>query len=122
MSTNALLAAILMQVETGNRPLVGDHGRAIGPLQVHAAAVADVNRAFGTTYKHADMMDRDAAVAVLDRYLWLYAQPRRLGRAVTDEDRARIWNGGPNGWKKKATEAYAKRVAKQLSRRSAGRK
>ena len=30
MSTNAILAALLMQVETGNRPIVGDNeiGRA----------------------------------------------------------------------------------------------
>ena len=89
MSTNAILAAVLMQVETNNRPLIGDNGRAIGPLQVHAGAVADVNRAFGTRYRHRDMMDRAAATAVLDRYLWLYAQPRRLGRPVTDADRAR---------------------------------
>ena len=115
-NTNAILASILMQVETGNRPLIGDNGRAIGPLQVHAAAVADVNRAFGTTYKHRDMMDRDAAVAVFDRYLWLYAQPRRLGRPVTDEDRARIWNGGPNGWKRKATLGYAAKYRKEARR------
>lgn len=114
--TNAILAALLMQVETGNRPLVGDNGRAIGPLQVHAGAVADVNRAFGTTYRHADMMDRATATAVLDRYLWIYAQPRRLGRAVTDEDRARIWNGGPNGWKRKATLAYAAKYRKEAKR------
>mgnify|MGYP003349418611 CR=1 FL=1 len=110
MSTNAILAALLMQVETGNRPIVGDNGRAIGPLQVHAGAVQDVNRAFGTSYKHRDMMDRAAATAVLDRYLWIYAQPKRLGRPVTDSDRARIWNGGPDGWRRAATLAYAERV------------
>ena len=110
MTTNAILASLLMQVETGNRPLVGDNGRALGPLQVHAGAVQDVNRAFGTRYRHADMMDRAASVAVLDRYLWLYAQPRRLGRAVTNEDRARIWNGGPDGWRRAATLPYLERV------------
>ena len=105
--TNSILAAALMMIETGNRPLVGDHGRAIGPLQVHAEAVQDVNRRFGTRYTLRDMMDRTKAAAVLDRYLWIYAQPSRLSRAVTDVDRARIWNGGPEGWRKKATLAYA---------------
>ena len=105
--TNSILAAALMLLETGNRPLVGDHGRAIGPLQVHAEAVADVNRRFGTRYRLNEMMDRRKAAAVLNGYLWIYATPARLGRAVTDMDRARIWNGGPSGWRKTATLAYA---------------
>lgn len=111
--TNAILAAALISIESGgNNQAVGDHGRAVGPLQVHAAAVADVNRAFGTHYTHAGMTNRAEAVAVLDRYLWLYARPERIGRPVTDEDRARIWNGGPDGWRRKATLAYAARFNK----------
>ena len=35
-----------------------------------------------------------------------YANEKRLGRKVTNEDRARIHNGGPNGYKKKATVGY----------------
>lgn len=38
-----------------------------------------------------------------------YAVERRLGRAVTPVDIARIHNGGPNGYKKKATLGYAKK-------------
>jgi hypothetical protein len=30
------------------------------------------------------------------------------------EDAARIWNGGPNGWKKKATDSYWQKVARAL--------
>ena len=33
---------------------------------------------------------------------------------VTDEDRARIWNGGPNGYKKQATVKYWKKVKEHL--------
>lgn len=111
--TNAILAAALIALESGgNNQAVGDHGRAVGPLQVHAAVVADVNRAFGTSYQHRRMTNRADAVAVLNRYLWLYARPERIGRAVTDEDRARIWNGGPDGWRRKATLAYVARFDK----------
>lgn len=110
MSTNAALAAALIMIESaGNDLAVGDRGTAIGPLQIRPAAVADVNRVFGTCYEHARMTNRTEAIAVMDRYLWIYAQPSRLGRPVTDVDRARIWNGGPNGWRKSATEAYGRR-------------
>ena len=123
MSTNAILAAAMILVESGgNDHAVGDGGRAIGPLQIHREILLDVNRRFGTRFTHGGMTNRTNALAVLDRYLWLYAQPSRLGRPVSNEDRARIWNGGPDGWRKTATEAYAKRVANQISRHDAGRK
>jgi hypothetical protein len=44
----------------------------------------------------------------------IYAKPERLGRTVTDEDRARIWNGGPTGYKRKTTKGYWGKVQKHL--------
>lgn len=114
MSTNAVLLAAVMMTESGGRNITGDGGRAVGPLQVHAVAVADVNLAFGTHYTHADMGDRAKAAQVFDRYLWLYATPKRIGRAVTNEDRARIWNGGPDGWRRKATTGYWALVKRKM--------
>lgn len=114
MSTNAVLLAAVMMTESGGRNITGDGGRAVGPLQVHACAVADVNRAFKTRYTHADMGDLEKAAAVFDRYLWLYATPKRIGRPVTNEDRARIWNGGPHGWRRKATEGYWAKVKREM--------
>ena len=43
-----------------------------------------------------------------------YATVERLGRKPTLEDIARIHNGGPNGWKKKSTDAYWAKVKKEL--------
>ena len=106
----ALLAALLAVESGGNDRAVGDHGRAIGALQIHAGVVSDVNRHHGTHYTHAGMVRRADAVAVATLYLGTYATRERIGRPVTDEDRARIWNGGPNGWRKAATKAYAERV------------
>ena len=93
----ALLAALLAVESGGNDHAIGDNGRAIGALQIHAAVVADVNRHHGTHYTHAGMVRRVDAVAVATLYLGTYATRERIGRPVTDEDRARIWNGGPNG-------------------------
>ena len=115
MTTNAILAAALILVESGgNDRAVGDGGRAIGPLQIHREILLDVNRRFGTRFTHGGMTNRTNALAVLDRYLWLYAQPSRLGRPVSNEDRARIWNGGPDGWRKASTVGYAERVRKAM--------
>ncbi len=113
MSTNAALAALIIGIESGGNNLaVGDGGRSIGPLQIQASVVADVNRRFKTSFTHAGMTNRSDAIAVMDGYLWIYAQPSRLGRGVTDEDRARIGCGGPNGLRKRTTDAYAAKFIK----------
>ena len=105
---SALLLTALLTVESGNRanPPDGDNGKAFGPLQIHAAVVQDVNRFAGTHYTHEQTHSLSVSIAICEKYLSHYATASRLGRAPTDEDRARIWNGGPNGWKKPATEKY----------------
>ena len=50
----------------------------------------------------------------LQAYMKRYATEARLGHAPTDEDMARIHNGGPNGYKNPATVAYWQRVQKYL--------
>jgi hypothetical protein len=107
------LIPALVQVESnGNPRAVGDNGKALGQLQIWSVVVVDVNRAKGTRYTHKDAFDPAKAEAICRAYLSIYATPRRLGRTPTMEDAARIWNGGPNGWKKKATDSYWQRVAR----------
>ena len=108
-----LVDAIHM-VETGGRlgPTRGDNGKALGPLQIHWVCWKDANMPDGT---YADCADLSYAKRVFARYMARYATERRLGRAVTDQDRARIWNGGPHGWKKKATLKYWDKVRKELN-------
>jgi len=109
------LIPALVQVESnGNPRAVGDNGKALGALQIWSVVVLDVNRAKGTRYTHKDAFDPAKAEAICRAYLSIYATPRRLGRTPTMEDAARIWNGGPNGWKKKATDSYWQKVARAL--------
>lgn len=106
---NATLLAALIAVESGgNDRAVGDHGRAIGALQIHAAVVADVNRHYGTTYRHADMHDRAKAARVCGLYLRTYAP------GATPEVQARVWNGGPRGAAKASTVGYWARVRREM--------
>jgi len=95
------LESAVWEVETGrcesNCP-AGDNGNAIGPLQIWECAFIDVQRE-GEVY--SDCEDLDFSLEVFQRYMKRYATEKRLGRPVTDEDRAKIWNGGPRGvWAK----------------------
>ena len=110
MITISNLISALIIVESSNNDLaVGDQGRAIGCLQIHKAVVVDVNRITGSHYKHSEMTNRVAARAVCEAYLTHY------GKGKTTEEQARIWNGGPQGHKKKtATQAYWAKVKKNL--------
>ena len=108
------LVDAIHQVETRGRlgPIRGDGGKALGPLQIHRVCWLDADMPDGT---YADCADLSYSKRVFAAYMERYATERRLGRPVTDEDRARIWNGGPNGYKKKATIKYWNKVKEHLN-------
>ena len=101
------------QVETGGKsgPIKGDGGRALGPLQIHRAAWEDVKLP-GEQYSQVATLEY--ALIVHRRYMTRYCTERRLGRKPTDQDRARMWNGGPNGHRKSATLKYWDKVEKAM--------
>lgn len=104
-----------IQVESGgNDNAVGDPGlpeHAYGCLQIRQPVCTDVNANFHTSYTPQGMLgNRAASIDVWTKYLSIYATQSRLGRVPTDEDRARIWNGGPGGWKESATLGYWQKV------------
>jgi hypothetical protein len=99
----------------GNVNAIGDLGKAFGVLQIHQGCLDDVNRVNGTNYVVKEMLGETGAKLsrwVFREYMKIYANEKRLGRPVTNEDRARIWNGGPNGWKKSVTRGYAASMTK----------
>lgn len=109
----ALIAA-MMAVESGGNPsMIGDGGRALGVLQIHEGVVYDVNRIYGTHYRHGDALNKAKAQKICRLYLRAYA-PKK----ATAEQCARIWNGGPDGWQQKATREYWRKVKAEMKRRS----
>ena len=60
------------------------------------------------------MGDRALSEETMRRYMARYSTPARLGRPVTQEDTARIFNGGPNGYKNGATKRYWEMVKRYL--------
>lgn len=104
--------ARLAAVESGgDDTAINFEGGAYGRYQITEPYLADANAFLGTSYTLAEMHDPAKAAAVVRAYLQRYgaAFERRAGREATDEDLARIHNGGPRGAERDATLGYAER-------------
>lgn len=93
-------------VETSGRtgPILGDGGKALGPLQIHRAYHAD-SRVSGDYSRCADL---DYSKRVVAAYLKRYAPQAWASGDV--QTLARVHNGGPKGANKPATKSYATKV------------
>lgn len=93
-------------VETGGRrgAILGDGGKALGPLQIHRGYHADAR--IGGDYSRC--ADLDYSKRVVSAYLKRYAPDAWAKGDV--ETLARIHNGGPTGHRKTATLGYADKV------------
>ena len=98
-------------VETGGRrgAILGDNGKALGPLQIHRGYHADAR--IGGDYSRC--ADLDYSRRVVSAYLQRYAP--KAWAAGDVETLARIHNGGVRGDRKQATINYGKKVLR-LSR------
>ena len=113
---NQLLYALRIVESGGDDNAIGDGGKAIGPYQIWKVYWSDAieyDPSIGGEYK--DCFDREYSEKVVRAYMSRYATERRIGRVPTNEDMARIHNGGPNGYKKSSTMNYWKKVKKVLN-------
>jgi len=112
------LIPLLIAVESrGNPTARGDNGASVGILQIQAGCIQDVNRIYKTNYtwpKHA--LNAHTAQKICHLYLayWGEQYERVIGRKASMETLARIWNGGPNGWNKRQTQKYWRKVKRLL--------
>ncbi len=92
-------------VETSGRtgPILGDGGKALGPLQIHRAYHAD-SRVAGDYTRVADL---DYSKRVVAAYLKRYAPTAWAAGDV--ETLARIHNGGLTGHKRASTLPYLRK-------------
>lgn len=105
-----LVDAIAQVESSGDPTAVGDDGRAFGLLQITKPVVLDINKHYGLKWRHEQAFEPTYARLMFEKYLAIWATEERLGRPVTDEDRARIWRGGPNGWRSERTLGYWEKV------------
>ena len=121
-----LLNALERVESRGNAAAVGDSGKALGILQIHASMVADANRIAGTRFTHREMLNPTKARAVASIVLDHYSRQilRTTGRNASNRELAFIWNGGAGAWrradapvndaKQRNLETYWNKVSKAL--------
>lgn len=116
--SESLLDAIMVVESGGNPKAVGDGGKAIGAYQIHRGYWQDAveyDKSLCGTYR--DCFDPAYARRVVIAYL-----SRHAHAGATDEDLARLHNGGCNIFRKKGTKAwhnttaYWKKIQRQLER------
>ena len=113
-SSCKLLGAICEVESNGDCSKIGKVGE-LGCYQIRECFWTDAlehDPSIGGEYE--DVIDREYAEKCIHAYWDRYATEKRLGRPVTDEDRARMHNGGPNGHKKTATIKYWNKIKETL--------
>jgi hypothetical protein len=104
------IMSILKTVETNNdSDSIGDNGRSYGILQIQRSVLSDVNRIYGTNYRHRDMFYEEASEEVFMLYLCYGKEVflKKHCRFPTEKELVRMWNGGIyKGYKYKQTKAY----------------
>lgn len=115
--SNDLIQAITHVESRGNNREIGDNGKAFGSLQIHKGVIADVNRVYGTNYKHSDAFNRVKAKQIAVLYLKHYGEvfKRLYRKPVTNEIYARIWNAGINRIYSVKADCYWNRVKVNLN-------
>ena len=113
-SSCRLLDAICKIESNCDSSKVGDGGDSIGAYQIQYAYWLDATEFSGIGGEYEDVLEDEYAQKIILAYWDRYATIKRLGHIPTDEDRARIHNGGPNGYKKTATVKYWNKVKNEL--------
>ena len=109
-----LLAAMCEVESNGDCSKIGKVGE-LGCYQIRECFWIDAlehDPSIGGEYE--DIIDREYAEKCIYAYWDRYATEKRLDRPVTDEDRARMHNGGPNGHKKTSTIKYWNKIQNEL--------
>ena len=111
------LIEALIQVESrGKENCVGDLHLivpSVGVLQIRPIMVKEVNRILAILgenkrYKNKDRYSRQKSIEMF--IIWRDFHHKDDSNEII----SRCWNGGPNGWKRKATLHYWKKVQKAL--------
>ncbi len=103
-----LLDAIAEVESNSDAHAVGDSGRALGAYQIHRSYWKDGTRLLGVDWGYDCAKDPTKARQVVRAYLLHYGRDRSL------LEKARIHNGGPRGYRKRATLRYARKIARVL--------
>lgn len=109
------LVNAIHQIETSGKvgAILGDNGKALGPLQIHLVAWADAaefDQSIGG--KYSDCSGLKYSKKIFIAYSTRYVRGKNFNSLTLGDCEviARKWNGGPNGDKKAATLKYWEKV------------
>ena len=114
-----LLWVAIVKVESGGNPKARNVKEdACGVAQIRPIMVRECNRIARVQCKrlHFTLADRWSPAKsrqMFDLYTAYWCKVRKV---QTDEAKARLWNGGPTGHRKKATRAYWAKVKRALKK------
>ncbi len=100
-----------------NRWPIGDNGQSIGIVHIQKKVVEDVNQILGCRrFCFQDRWSKEKSREIFFIYLGHYGRQyhQETGYRPNQEVYARIWNGGPSGWKSWSTEKYWHRISRCL--------
>ena len=107
----------IIQVESEGRRYVPGACGELGPLQISPICLEDINQirarmGYEYSFTSMDCFSRSKSVEMFYFYTDYWIEEHELD--PTDENRARIWNGGPRGWEKSSTKAYWQKVQRAM--------
>lgn len=109
---NALLDAIKMVESKNGKYLDGKNGES-GPYQIKRIVIDDVNRILGKKiFKYDDALDDNKSREICRIYILYWSKKHNVN---TIECMARIWNGGPRGYRKESTIKYWYKIRRILN-------
>jgi len=100
-------------VESGGDPRAHNaREQAVGVAQIRPICVRDANRIVRSKrWSLADRYDPAKSRAIFEVYVGHYMKHYQLSGP---EAAARIWNGGPQGWRRRGTLAYWRKVKARM--------
>jgi hypothetical protein len=101
-------------VESENDPLAFNKVEdAVGIAQIRPCCLQDCNTIVGEPrWCFSDRFDPEESKAMFEAYTTYYCKKHDVD--TTPENRARIWNGGPHGFRKGSTLDYWGRVQRRM--------
>jgi hypothetical protein len=116
MIEKVLFLALIVVESHGNDKAI--NGEAVGCLQITPIVVEDINRFAAIKFTLDDRLDRQKSIHIAQIYLKYYGEvyTKKTGKQPDNQVYARIWNGGPNGWKKSSTEKFWQKVKTEIEK------
>lgn len=112
-TSDRLVHAMINVESLGNDSAFCASEKAVGCLQIRPIMLREVNRLLRRSgsdkrFSLTDRWSREKSIEIFDTW-------RSISHPDdSDEVVARCWNGGPKGWKKKATDCYWEKVTAYL--------